>query len=161
MFMDCKAEYWIRCISLQWFNTIPVKISLVSDRSWPLTRVRASGRWHPLPSSLALLAAPPPPSPLPAPFSLRAACQQARTPSEPPRSRAWQEHTPGCAQHGNRRELPGWPPPVRLVLQGRPALGWTGLGPQAGPHQGALGSHCARLCPGPPRAFHLGLFTAL
>ena len=30
MFMDCKAEYWIRYISLRWFDTIPVKISLVS-----------------------------------------------------------------------------------------------------------------------------------
>lgn len=58
-------------------------------------------------------------------------------------------------------QLPGWPRPVTPVLQGRPALEWTGLGLQVGPHQGALSSHCARLFPGPPRAFRLGLFTAL
>lgn len=60
-------------------------------------------------------------NPLPAPLSLRAACQRARTPSEPPRNRTWWEQVPGCGQQ------PSCPAgPVQSLLSFRAVLPLNG-----------------------------------
>lgn len=157
MFMDCKAEYWMR------YEVFPYEELRQSQSNfhWFLVDLVGSPESEhqtlaPLPSSVGARrgragAAHPLVAPTPS-LPLSPSGQPANgpgPPASPPETGPGRSMCQAAVCMGTAGSCPAGP--VQSFLsQGRPALEWTALGLQAGPHQGALSSHCARLFPAHP-----------